>query len=354
MSMEPLGLSVYLSTFEQQRATLETFRGEDILVFLSLHISEEFGEGYCQKAETACRWLRENGFRILADVSPKAAACFGQEVGQLAEGLGLWALRLDYGFSPEETCRLAQKFPLALNASTVSDEVARQVLHCNPNVMAMHNFYPRPETGLDRGYLLSRTKALQALGLRVLAFVPGDTAFRGPLRLGLPTLEEHRGLPPSAGYADLMIRCGMDGVFAADPGVSPAEVARVGRYCREGVWELPAELLPECASLYGRVFTNRPDSPGRLIRFAESREYSCFGGEVTPMPPAPRGRGAVTMDNSGYGRYSGEIQLIRSNLPPDPRVNVIGRLAPGYELLADCILPGGKFALTPWESEAAL
>ena len=51
------------------------------------------------------------------------------------------------------------------------------------------------------------------------------------------------------------------------------------------------------------------------------------------------------MDNSSYGRYSGEIQLIRSDLPPDPRVNVIGHLAPGYELLADCILPGGKFAL---------
>lgn len=348
MSIEPLGLSVYLSTFEQQRATLEKLRGEAVPIFLSLHISEEFGEGYCQKAETACRWLTENGFRIIADVSPKAAACFGgQDVAQLAERLGIWALRLDYGFSTEEMCRLAQKLPLVLNASTVSDEVVCRVLRCNPHVMAMHNFYPRPETGLDRGYLTSRTKALQALGLRVLAFVPGDTAFRGPLHLGLPTLEEHRGLPPSVGYADLMIRCGMDGVFAADPGVSPAEIERIGRYCRQGVWELPARLLPECSSLYGQVFTSRPDSPGRLIRFAESREYSCFGGDVAPLPPTPRNRGAVTMDNSGYGRYSGEIQLIRSDLPPDPRVNVIGHLTPGYELLADCILPGGKFALVP-------
>lgn len=348
MSIEPLGLSVYISTFEQQRVALEALRGGDVPIFLSLHISEEFGEAYCQKAETACRWLTGNGFRIIADVSPKAAVCFGeQDVAQLAERLGIWALRLDYGFSAEETCRLAQKLPLVLNASTVSDEVACQALRCNRSVMAMHNFYPRPETGLDRGYLTARTKALQALGLRVLAFVPGDTAFRGPLHLGLPTLEEHRGLPPSVGYADLMLRCGMDGVFAADPGVSQAEIQRTGRYCRQGVWELPARLLPECSSLYGRVFTNRPDSPGRLIRFAESREYSCFGGDVAPLPPAPRKRGAVTMDNSGYGRYSGEIQLMRDELPPDPRVNVIGQLAPGYELLADCILPGGRFALVP-------
>ena len=53
------------------------------------------------------------------------------------------------------------------------------------------------------------------------------------------------------------------------------------------------------------------------------------------------------MDNSGYGRYSGEIQLMRDELPPDPRVNVIGHLVPGYELLADCILPGGRFTLVP-------
>lgn len=348
MSIEPLGLSVYLSTFEQQRATLEKLRGEAVPIFLSLHISEEFGEEYRQKAETACRWLTENGFRIIADVSPKAAVHLGeQDMARLAERLGIWALRLDYGFSTEEMCRLAKKLPLVLNASTVSDEVVCRVLQCNRHVMAMHNFYPRPETGLDRGYLMSRTKALQALGLRVLAFVPGDTAFRGPLHLGLPTLEEHRGLPPSVGYADLMVRCGMDGVFAADPGVSRAEIERIGRYCRQGVWELPAGLLPECSSLYGQVFTSRPDSPDRLIRFAESREYSCFGSDVAPLPPAPRKRGAVTMDNSSYGRYSGEIQLMRNDLPPDPRVNVIGHLAPGYELLADCILPGEKFALVP-------
>lgn len=134
---EPLGLSVYLSTFEQQRATLKKLRGEAVPIFLSLHISEEFGEGYCQKAEMTCRWLTENGFRIIADVSPKAAACFGQDVSQLADHLGVWALRLDYGFSTEEICRLAKKLPLVLNASTVSDEVVCQVLRCDQHVMAM-------------------------------------------------------------------------------------------------------------------------------------------------------------------------------------------------------------------------
>ena len=152
MSIEPLGLSVYISTFEQQRAAMEKLRGEAVPVFLSLHISEEFGEAYCQKAETACRWLTGNGFRIIADVSPKAAVCFGeQDVAQLAERLGIWALRLDYGFSAEEICRLAQKLPLVLNASTVSDEVARQALRCNRSVMAMHNFYPRLPDGADKG-----------------------------------------------------------------------------------------------------------------------------------------------------------------------------------------------------------
>ena len=51
------------------------------------------------------------------------------------------------------------------------------------------------------------------------------------------------------------------------------------------------------------------------------------------------------MDNRLYGRYSGEIQLIREDLPADERVNVIGRLDERYLLLADCIRRGSRFEM---------
>lgn len=52
------------------------------------------------------------------------------------------------------------------------------------------------------------------------------------------------------------------------------------------------------------------------------------------------------MDNEGYGRYSGEVQLVREDLPADSRVNVVGQVWDSHLLLADCVANGGRFALT--------
>ena len=53
----------------------------------------------------------------------------------------------------------------------------------------------------------------------------------------------------------------------------------------------------------------------------------------------------MTMDNIGYGRYSGEIQLMRADLPADEKVNVIGEVPAEYDLLLDCIKRGKTFRM---------
>ena len=40
-------------------------------------------------------------------------------------------------------------------------------------ILAMHNYYPRSETGLDEEYFLRITKLLQDAGIHVIAFIPG-------------------------------------------------------------------------------------------------------------------------------------------------------------------------------------
>lgn len=340
------GYSVYLSTFPLQQSLLEGAAGSGAPVFLSLHISEEFGADYTRRAEELCRWLAERQFRIIADVSVKTVEQFGEpDLIRLAKRLGLWALRIDYGFTADEIAALAAEIPIVLNASTTSPEDGARIADRGGLVMAMHNFYPRPETGLDDEFLLESTRALQAAGLKVLAFIPGDRELRGPLHLGLPTLERHRGGSPYAAFAELTLRFGMDGVFLADPGLSDSERGRIHRLARDGVLSVPAVLDPEYAFLYGREFTCRVDSPAWMVRFAESREYSCFGGRVAPAGGAPRPRGTITIDNERYGRYSGEIQLLRQDFPGDERVNVIGRAADGCLPLLDCIRRGSRFAL---------
>ena len=344
--MANLGYSLYLSTYAAQCSALRGHTGSGAPVFLSLHISEEFDDSFCRRAEEICHALADMGYRIIADVSTKTVAQFGcQDLTDLAKKLQLWALRIDYGFSREEIEAMAEKMPIVLNASTTTAEDARAIAAKGGCVMAMHNFYPRPETGLDEDYLLETTKALQEAGLKVLAFIPGDIHKRGPVFEGLPTLEAHRNVLPSAAFVDLAKNYGIEEIFVGDPGLSETEQERILRFCREGILSIPCEIHENWQHLYDQVFTCRMDSPKRLVRFQESRIYSCQGATTEAYNCAPRTVGSLTIDNIRYGRYSGEIMLIRSDLPADDRVNVIGHVPENALVLLNHIQRGGKFTL---------
>ena len=194
-------------------------------------------------------------------------------------------------------------------------------------------------------FLRESTAALQAEGLQVYGFIPGDALLRGPLYKGLPTLEAHRTAAPSAAFADLALNYGLDGIFAGDPEVSTREQEYIRHFCTTGELCLPVALRPGYETLYDRTFTCRPDSPKTLVRYQESRLYSCFGSTVQPDNCVERRRRCVTMDNIGYGRYSGEIQLMRADLPADEKVNVIGEVPAEYDLLLDCIKRGKTFRM---------
>ncbi len=341
-----LGFSLYLSTFEAQWPTLTAWTGTGAPIFLSLHISEEFDSTYCQRAREICHLLAVRGFRTIADVSVKTLEQFGcSDLTELARDLKLWAIRIDFGFSAEEIEAMAGRMPLVLNASTTSPDDARRIAEHGVQVFALHNFYPRPETGLDEELFVERTASLQAAGLSVQAFIPGDTRKRGPIFEGLPTLEEHRYLPPSVAFIDMNLRFGLEDIFLADPGISEKESERIAYYCKTGVIPVPATLAEGWAHLYGKVFTCRVDSPKWLIRFMESRTYSCQGDLVEPKNCTERLRGSITVDNVNYGRYSGELMMMRDNLPADSRVNVIGHIDSKAELLLDRIGRGMKFTL---------
>lgn len=344
--MKTLGFSLYLSTYEDQRSALALWAGTGAPIFLSLHISEEFDATYCQRAREICHLLAVQGFRTIADVSRKTLQQFGCEsLLELAKDLKLWGLRIDFGFTPEEIGEMASQMPIVVNASTTSPEDARRILERGKDVFALHNFYPRPETGLDEELLMQTTDRLREAGLSVQCFIPGDTQKRGPIFEGLPTLEAHRHVLPSAAFVDLALRFGMEDIFLADPGLSEKEQQRIAHFCQTGVICIPAQLDEEWEHLYGVPFTRRVDSPRWLIRFQESRTYSCRGAIIEPGNCAQRKRGVITVDNARYCRYSGEVMLMLEDLPADERVNVIGCVPENAWLLMDRVARGGKFML---------
>lgn len=341
-----LGFSVYLSTFGEVHPFLKANYTEGASVFTSLHISEEFDDNYVQRVRDMLISLRYIGYKIIADVSKKTMIQFGQnDILALAKELDLWMLRLDYGFSDDEILQLATQIPIAVNASTIDITAACRIRDAGGSLIAFHNFYPRPETGLGDQFFSSHTQKIQAEGIPVYGFIPGDALLRGPVFEGLPTLERHRGVKPSIAYFDLLRRESLDGIFVGDCMISQSELAIIRSFEATGVLQIPALLHEEYKQLYERVFTSRPDSPAGAIRFQESREYSCFGEAIAPENTVERKRGTITLDNLNYGRYSGEVQILLTDQLADSRVNVIGYIAANYDGLLSCVPNGSKFML---------
>lgn len=341
---EALGRSLYLSESHGIPADLGP---AGVPVFLSLHREEEMNEDWKEHMVQFCEQLHARGCRILADISKRTLAAMQvSSVLELSRMLHLWAVRTDYGFTLEEIKAIAEELPVVLNASVLTEAEMQELQSCRWK-MAMHNFYPRPETGLDAEYLKERTDLLHQYGFKVLAFIPGTGNKRGPLKEGLPTLEAHRALPPLCAYADLVLNFGIDQVYVGDPELEESERKRICRLIDEGILELPCTLRNGYEDLYEQVFTNRLDSPRQLIRAAESREYSVSSQRrVKPAVPECRRRGTITMDNEKYLRYEGELMIVREDFPADERVNVIGAVNAEYLPLTDWISRGGKFRLT--------
>ena len=70
-------------------------------------------------------------------------------------------------------------------------------------VLAIHNFYPRKDTGLDREFFNERNKILKENNIKIAAFITGDELLRGPVYEGLPTLEDCRNKLPYIQYLSI-------------------------------------------------------------------------------------------------------------------------------------------------------
>lgn len=342
-----IGKALYLSSWE---GVLPTPDEEPDLYFTSLHIAEEFGPSYAARARQLLHSLLNSKAFVILDLSPRGVQAMGYaSLEQLARELharnARCALRADYGFAREELLAAAPWCALAVNASTGTADLAAALRDAGASVWAIHNFYPRPETGLDETYLRRKTQEFQAMGIPVAAFISGDGVRRGPLEAGLPTLEAHRDLPPYVQYAQLTRLFGMDAILVGDPGVTPAQWRLMRQTERDGVLAVPAQLDAEHRSLYGRVFTIRPDSPEWLARLAESRQYATAGAPIPPANCGARPAGSITRDNARYLRYSGELQITRADLPACERVNVIGRVLPEYSGLLPLLRGGTRLRL---------
>ena len=334
-------------------------------VFLSLHLPE---------------FTVSEQLELLCDVAGKARA-LGQSLtvdvggGQLEELLasenyceqirqaGVDFIRLDYGYTMEQVRGIWKRWAVkgfVLNASTYREEelvsMQREFLAVDENIQlrACHNYYPRPESGLSYHFFLQQNEIFYRLGIPVYSCIPDDENPRGPVREGLPTVETHRRMGLEQVVRQLAASPANTGLMAADEYFAPEKLVRIRRAAeeerrllerslesslespqessQERILELaffPAEgaTEEELGLVYAGTHHIRYDSNDQVLRSQSSRQMSEYAGQVAPRPACPRPAGTVTVDNSLYGRYSGEVEIVMEDLPADRRVNCVGQAA---------------------------
>ena len=172
-----LGQSIYVSRFD------ESFIPEKNIdfYFTSMHIAEEFNDEFKNKALKLLKVLNEYNKKIILDISPRGVEALGfKDIYELLDNIHIDVLRLDFGFSEEEILNICDHITIGINASTNDYSLAQKIKEKGNRVIAIHNFYPRPETGLDEDFFIKRNKQLSDMGIELMAFIQGED-LRGPL-----------------------------------------------------------------------------------------------------------------------------------------------------------------------------
>ncbi len=289
-------------------------------IFSSAHINEA-NDAY-EELQIIVNEADKYGIKLILDVSKPMMERFIMPDK-------LYSLRLDYGFTKEDIVKLSNesKCKIEINASTLSnkdlEELVEMGLNIN-NVRTSFNFYPKLYTGHDIEFVKDKIKLFKKYNMPTLVFIPSHTGFRPPMYEGLPSIEKHRHMNLDIVIEELKA-LGVDEIAYGDAYASIEELKLLGSHQEEYIL-LPFKPLDglnsDTLKLLEPIFRIRPDYNDLMLR--------CSGGrgkvEIAPFNTVDRHIGDVTIDNSGFLRYKGEINIIINELPNDSRVNVIGHV----------------------------
>lgn len=325
------GISLYFSNKKEENDSVirKAVEHGARYVFTSLHIPEEDNSDLRNRVRELADSCSKGGLQLMVDVGPETLEKLNVTQIDELQKIGISHVRLDYGFSPEETVRLSKKFQVVLNASTITKEDIQAWRRAGADFTrfaACHNFYPKEYTGLSIRKVREINQRLQYLGFTTMAFVPGSRRLRGPLYEGLPTVEQHRRQKEQVllNMLELYAEGLCDVALIGDLDVEEKDWRAIG-CLSHGYVELKADILPEYTFVRDTIHHDRPDSSDWLFRSQESR-YWRRKIEARPEEQASRKRGSIAVSNEAYLRYMGELEIARMDMPGDSRLNVIGQV----------------------------
>jgi hypothetical protein len=332
-----IGISFYLQDPHAETQIIHAANLGVKRAFTSLHIPEEKGD-LVKRMISLLKLAEDYGMEIHADVSLNTLDHLGINKFTDLRPLGIKGIRLDDGFGKEMVISLSKVFSLSLNASTLNEDELLAVLGGGvepESLIAWHNFYPRPETGLEEVFFHEQNRMFKKYGIPIFAFIPGAGSKRGPLHEGLPTLEKHRLMNPYAAGIELIQH--VEGVYVGDQGTEDNLLENLTAYKSLNI----LTVRVESRLLESGLYKLRPDVSQDVFRLQNTRVTA----NVEPSNTAARSLGSITMDNDAYGRYRGEVQICKRDLGANHRVNVIGRVIEEDLPLLSLLKPGQTIKL---------
>lgn len=335
--MNKIGCSYYLGNGHVEEDTLAYYANCGCTyVFTSLQIPEE---AFCiRDVEHLLEVCHRYQLKLCADVSPIALQRLQvQSIKELYD-MGFACLRFDYGFSYEELQQQVGEHQIMINASTITEAELSQLLQqiSAKQIIAVHNYYPKPHTGLSMAFVKRQNELLHHFDVETIAFIPGFEKARGPLYRFLPTIEHHRTQPALLSAMELIHLCGCDSIMIGDP-LAESLVMKHLQEIVNGTYVFPVVTWYDETYrdlLQTHVVHQRMDESEETIRLQESRVEARY--QLHPSQVAYEGDlmiGDIIASNVAYGRYCNEIEVVRIPFAHDPLVNRIGRIDPAYHFL---------------------
>ncbi|KLE15817.1 MupG family TIM beta-alpha barrel fold protein [Clostridium sp. C8] len=349
------GFSVYFGLDNTKEENIQLLKDAHSLgfgrIFTSLHIPEANYEVLKVEVREFFNLAKEYDMDIISDISPNTFKFLDLEDMDLKglRDMGVKTIRIDFGYSEENIAKMSRNeygIKIQLNASTITERFFEELDKYSPNysnIDALHNFYPRIGTGISEECMIDKNRILKKRGIKPCAFVQSNNRKRSPLKDGLPTLEDHRGLSVKEA-ANHLFALENESVFIGDSLPTYEELKDLSSL-KQDVVELDIEIKTNdelILRILNNIYSSRTDEARDAIRASESR-LILEGGIIEPFNTVSKKYGDISIDNKDYMRYMGELEILKRNQDADTRTNIVASVLQKDFYLLKYICNGKKF-----------
>lgn len=302
-------------------------------------------------------FAKSKGFEIIVDVSPRVFGELGISYDDLSffKDIGADGLRLDGGFGGQQEAMMSfneygLKLEMNMSVDTSYIDTVMDYLPNQYNMLASHNFYPHPYSGLTEDHFQRTTARFKKHGLRTAAFIASKNPQAygpWPVDYGMVTLESHRDLPMHVQLKDYVARNVIDDIIISNFRPSEEEMIELKKVNLQKL-NLKVELNEGISELFTKIVLgephfNRGDINASMIRSTMSRVK--YRGQGFPLINAPEmiKRGDIVIESDDFGHYAGELNIAKQDMVNTGRSNVVGRVVEEEVFLLDQIKPWQKF-----------